>query len=162
MTDTMVTLHGWIGGDVVFKSVKGTSVASFRVAATPRVKREGTWEDGETTWYAVTAWRSLAENVRDSLHRGEAVVVHGRLRTRTWSPGEGEPDRSTLEVEAILVGHDLSRGTTAFLKRQRGGTGDESELDAEVAELVSSVSSGSADESPLDSWGNPKSAGVPA
>ena len=152
MTDTLVTLHGWVGGDVTFRTPKDISVASFRVACTPRVKRNGSWEDGETTWYSVTAWRSLAENVRDSIHRGEAVIVHGRLRTRTWSRGAGEPEQMALEVEATLVGHDLNRGTSAFLKKQRGAS-DESELDAEVAEMVAA---GLAAETPLDSWGNPK------
>jgi single-strand DNA-binding protein len=152
MTDTLVTLHGWVGGDVTFRTPKDTSVASFRVACTPRVKKNGSWEDGETTWYSVTAWRSLAENVRDSIHRGEAVIVHGRLRSRTWSRGAGEPEQTALEVEALLVGHDLNRGTSAFLKKQRAAS-DESELDAEVAEMVVA---GLAEETPLDSWGNPK------
>jgi len=153
MSDTLVTLHGWVGGDVTFRTPKDISVANFRVACTPRVKREGKWEDGDTTWYSVTAWRTLAENIRESVHRGEAVVVHGRLRTRTWTREDGV-EASSLEVEAILVGHDLSRGTSAFLKRQRTTT-DESDLDAEVAEMVAS---GLGDETPMDSWGNPKPA----
>jgi single-strand DNA-binding protein len=154
MTDTLVTLHGWVGGDVTFRTPKDISVASFRVACTPRVRREGKWEDGDTTWYSITAWRTLAENIRESVHRGEAVVVHGRLRTRTWTREDGV-EASSLEVEAILVGHDLSRGTSAFLKRQQRTTTDESDLDAEVAEMVAA---GLSDETPLDSWGNPKPA----
>jgi single-strand DNA-binding protein len=92
--------------------------------------------------------------VRDSLHRGEAVIVHGRLRTRTWSRGPGEPDGSALEVEAALIGHDLTRGTSAFLKRQRAVV-DEPDLDSEVADMVVA---GLADDQPLDSWGNVKKA----
>jgi single-strand DNA-binding protein len=152
MTDTLVTLHGWVGGDVNFRTPKDINVATFRVGCTPRVKRNGSWEDGETTWYSVTAWRSLAENVRDSIHRGEAVIVHGRLRSHTWSRGEGEPDGSSLEVEAILVGHDLTRGTSAFLRKQRADAVD-AEVEAEVAEMIA-ASLG--DETPIDSWGNPK------
>lgn len=153
MSDTMVTLHGWVGGEVTFRTPKDTPVANFRVACTPRVKRGGNWEDGETTWYSVTAWRTLAENVRESVRRGEAVIVHGRLRSRAWSRGSGEPEQTALEVEAVLVGHDLTRGTSAFLKRQRT-LHDESELDAEVAEMVAEGLV--AEEPPLDSWGNVK------
>lgn len=152
MTDTLVTLHGWVGGDVTFRTPNDTSVASFRVACTPRIKRNGQWGDGETTWYSVTAWRGLAENIRDSVHRGEAVIVHGRLRTRNWSRASGEPEQVNLEVEAFLVGHDLARGTSAFLKRQRVLT-DETELDTEVAEMVAAGLQEEA--TPLDSWGNP-------
>ncbi len=153
MTDTLVTLHGWVGGDVTFRTPNDTSVASFRVACTPRLKRDGKWLDGETTWYSVTAWRGLAENIRDSVHRGEAVIVHGRLRTRNWSRGSGEPEQINLEVEAYLVGHDLSRGTSAFLKKQRA-VADESELEAEVAEMVAAGLE--QDATPLDTWGNPR------
>lgn len=132
--DTYVTLQGWVGGDVVFRTPKDVPVAAFRVACTPRVRRNGQWEDGDTTWYSVTVWRGLAENVRDSISRGDAVVVHGRLRTRTWSRGEGEPDNLVLEVEASLVGHDLNRGTTAFLKRQRST--EEPSMDDEVVDML--------------------------
>ena len=55
------------------------------MAVTPRLRRGGDWVDGETTWYTVTAWRALADHVRDSVLKGDAVIVHGRLRTETWT-----------------------------------------------------------------------------
>lgn len=157
MSDTLVTLHGWVGGDVTFRSFNDVNVATFRVASTPRIKRQGRWEDGEPTWYSVSAWRGLADNVRESVHRGEAVIVHGRLRTRTWSPGEGEESRSLLQVDAVLVGHDLTRGTSAFLKKQRSES-VEVDLDAEVAEMVTADLG---NDTALDSWGNPRPTPAP-
>lgn len=157
MSDTLVTLHGWVGGDVTFRTFDDVNVATFRVASTPRFKKQGRWEDGETTWYSVSAWRGLADNVRDSVHRGEAVIVHGRLRTRTYTPGAGEEPRSLLQVDAVLVGHDLTRGTSAFLKKQRSDA-PEVDLDAEVAEMVA-ADLGS--ETAMDSWGNPRRAADP-
>ena len=67
MSDTFVTFHGWVGADVRHRTPKNISVATVRVAVTPRVKRGGDWVDGETTWYTVTAWRTLADHVRDSV-----------------------------------------------------------------------------------------------
>ena len=61
MNDTFVTLHGWVGSEVTFRDPQGVSVANLRVATTPRLKRDGRWVDGETTWYSVTAWRQLAD-----------------------------------------------------------------------------------------------------
>ena len=116
MNDTMITFHGWTGGDVRHREAKGVSVATVRVAATPRIKKDGEWVDGETTWYSVTAWRTLADHLRDSLRKGDPVIVHGRLRTETWAP-EGQPASTTLHVDALLVGHDLNRGITHFIKR---------------------------------------------
>jgi single-strand DNA-binding protein len=155
MNDTYVTLQGWVGTDVSFRTPKGISIASMRVAVTPRVRREGQWQDGETTWYSVTAWRTLAEHVSKSVRKGDAVIVHGRLRTESWQRAEGEPPSTTLTVEATSVGHDLTRGTTVFLKSQRAERG-EADLEREVKELIHGVPD---DIVAMDSDGNPIGAG---
>jgi single-strand DNA-binding protein len=134
MNDTHVTFHGWAGSDVRLRTVKDVSVAHLRVAVTPRVRRDGAWVDGETTWYSVTAWRTLADNLRASVRKGDPVVVHGRLTTETWQPEEG-PASTTLHVEALLVGHDLTRGITHFIKPVRsepptGGAGEDGTEDS--------------------------------
>jgi len=116
MNETFVTFHGWAGSDVRHRRAKDVSVSTFRVGVTPRLKRDGNWGDGETTWYSVTAWRALADHVADSIHKGDPVIVHGRLRTETWQPPEG-PASVTLHVEASLVGHDLTRGISHYFKR---------------------------------------------
>ena len=36
MNETVVTLQGWLGGDVTLRAAGETPVASFRVACTPR------------------------------------------------------------------------------------------------------------------------------
>ena len=118
MNDTFVTFHGWAGSDVRHRTAKDVSVATVRVGVTPRLKRDGDWFDGETTWYSVTAWRTLADHVRDSVRKGDPIIVHGRLRSETWQPPEG-PATVTLHVDALLVGHDLNRGITHFIKQQR-------------------------------------------
>jgi single-strand DNA-binding protein len=118
MNDTFVTFRGWVGGDVRYRIARDVSVATFRVGATPRLKKDGEWVDGETTWYTVTAWRQLADNLSHSIRKGDPVIVHGRLRTETWVPEEGVPS-TTMHVEALLVGHDLTRGITHFAKPRR-------------------------------------------
>ena len=120
MNDPTVTFQGWLGGDVRLRSAAGVPVASFRVAATPRRfhRATSTWSDGPTQWFTVTAWRGLAEHCADSLRRGDPVVVHGRLSESTWV-GSDNVERSTLEVEAAFVGHDLNRGRTQFTKTTR-------------------------------------------
>jgi single-strand DNA-binding protein len=119
MNETFVTLSGWLGGDVTVRQAGGVPVAHFRVASTPRryVRKTQTWEDGDTQWYSVSAWRALAENCEQSLRRGDPVVVHGRLSTRLWTNRSGV-DVTTFEIDAAFVGHDLSRGTSSFRRRK--------------------------------------------
>jgi single-strand DNA-binding protein len=120
MTDTFVTLHGWLGNDVQVRQAGDAQVASFRLACTPRryQRRSDSWVDGATQWYSVDAWRALGENCRDSLRRGDPVVVHGRLDVQVWINNAGV-EVTTLVVEATSVGHDLSRGVSRFTKTVR-------------------------------------------
>lgn len=111
--DAYVQLTGNVGGTVEFHN-NTVPVASFRLAHTPRIRRNGDWVDATTTWITVTCFRALAENVKASLHKGHPVVVAGRLRTNIWTKDGQTYERLTLE--ATTVGHDLSRGTSTFLR----------------------------------------------
>ena len=117
MNETSITLQGWLGGDVTVRRAGDVPVASFRVACTPRrySRRTGSWEDSPTQWYSVSAWRGLADNCADSLRRGDPVVVHGRLNASVWVNAQGA-EVTTFEVDATMVGHDLSRGTSRFTR----------------------------------------------
>lgn len=120
MNETYVTLQGWLGGEVTLRQVGETPVGSFRVASTPRryQRRTDSWVDGEVQWYTVNTWRALADHCAQSLRRGDPVVVHGKLTSRTWTGSTGVPATS-LEVEASFVGHDLTRGVTRFSRMAR-------------------------------------------
>jgi len=119
MNDTSITFRGYAGTEVRHRQTREANVATVRVASTPRVRKDGEWVDGPTTWYAVTAWRTLADHLRDSVRKGDPLIVHGRLlRTETWAPEGGVPS-TTLEVEAAVVGHDLNRGISHFIKAKR-------------------------------------------
>jgi single-strand DNA-binding protein len=51
----------------------GIAVTTFSVATTERVKdpASGKYRDGETVYLRVDCWRGLAENVAESLSKGE-------------------------------------------------------------------------------------------
>jgi single-strand DNA-binding protein len=150
MGDTYVTFHGWVGSEVTHRVVNGTSVANLRVASTPRIKRKGVWMDGATTWYSVSAWRALADNVNESVKKGDAVIVHGRLRSDAWEREDGQIS-STLLVEASFVGHDLCRGTSVFLRSTKQER-PEADVHDELAEIIHREADVTTQ---LDSWGNP-------
>jgi single-strand DNA-binding protein len=136
MNESYVTLQGWVGNDVDVREVGDTSCASFRVGSTPRWRKDGSWVDGQTSWFTVNCWRSLGRNVAASIRRGDAVVVHGRVRVDVWER-EGHPPSVTWIVDATFVGHDLNRGTSGFTKTPRNTVADPIEDDA-VKEVVHS------------------------
>jgi single-strand DNA-binding protein len=96
-----------------------TLVANFRVASTARRldKETGRWVDGNQFRVRVNCWRRLAEGVASSVTVGDPVVVAGRLYTRDWTDSEGNL-RTTYEMEAVSVGHDLSRGRGRFFRNK--------------------------------------------
>ena len=132
MNETLVTLSGWLGSDVTTRQAGESVVASFRVACTPRryQKKTDEWVDGDTQWYSVTTWRTLAENCARSLHRGDPVVLHGKLNAQVWTNSAGI-DVTSFDIEASFVGHDLNRGTSEFARNARL-VADADEPDAEA------------------------------
>jgi single-strand DNA-binding protein len=119
MPDTFVALVGNLTDDPEVRfTPQGTTVASFRLAVTPRINDAGTWKDGDTSFFRINAWRDLAEHLTDSLSKGDRALVLGRLKTRSWETPEGER-RSTVEVEAEEVGPSL-KWATATPQRANG------------------------------------------
>ena len=74
----------------------------------------------------MSAWRWLGENCAASLQRGDAVVVHGRMRLSTWVDGNGV-EQQTWEIVATSVGHDLTRGTSTFVRTPRAAPAEETQ-----------------------------------
>ncbi len=116
MNEAFVTFQGWVGNEVVHRETQQGTVANLRVGSTPRIrKRNGEWVDGPTSWFSVTCWRTLADHVRDSVRKGDPVLVHGRLRADVWERADGQSS-VTYVVDATYVGHDLNRGTAVFVE----------------------------------------------
>jgi single-strand DNA-binding protein len=114
--EAQVNLAGYVATDPKFRKVAGDiSSAKLRVAYTARRRdREtGEWSDGPTSFVNVQCWRTLAENVQMSVHKGEPVLVMGRLQVRRFQDTEGA-SRTAVEIEAMSIGHDLTRGVAQF------------------------------------------------
>ena len=117
MNETLLTIVGHVASEPQLRvTTSGARVGSFRLATTERRydKALSAWRDGETAFYTVSCWRSAAENVVDSLVKGQPVVVHGRFRHRSFE--QDGVQRCALEIDAFTVGHDLTRGVATFIK----------------------------------------------
>lgn len=122
MNETMVCVVGNVATQPVCRELSTGSSARFRLAVTSRYwdREKSEWADGHTNFFTVWARRTLAANVASSVALGDPVVVQGRLKVRT-EQREGQSWVSA-DVDAIAIGHDLSRGTSAFRRTPRGET----------------------------------------
>lgn len=108
----------------------GKARASFRVAV-----NEGQGDEEKTHYLNVTTFGTLAENVADSLRRGNRVVVVGRVSSYSKAvtiAGE-EKDISMISFTASAVGPDL-RWATATPKKVSRRADDPSEAGEAVAD----------------------------
>lgn len=124
MNDIDITIIGNVASDVSLNFTKGgVSVAHFRVAAgTRRFDRQSErWMDGDTHFFSISCFRDLAHNVIQSVSKGQPVIIRGRLRSRETIRECGEHIHTFryYDVEASVVGHDLSRGSAAFTRVKR-------------------------------------------
>lgn len=127
MTDT-ITIIGNLAAEPEQRVMpSGGTVTNFRVGTTHRRfdKPSEQWVDSYTNWYQVSAFRALGENVYASLHKGDRVIVSGRLRLREWDNGTKRGLAVDLDAEA--VGHDLLWGRTVFEKSAMRGAAQSGE-----------------------------------
>ena len=123
--DTPITVVGNLVADPELRyTPNGAAVANFRVASTPRRfdSQSNQWVDGEALFLTCNVWRQAAENVANSLTKGDRVIVNGRLRQRSFETREGEK-RTVFEVEVDEVGPSLKYATADVTKTPRGGNG---------------------------------------
>ena len=118
--DNNVSVTGNVTRDPELRFTQGgMAVASFGLAWNKR-KQDG---EEEVSFFDVTCFRSLAENVAESITKGTRVVVAGTLSQRSWENQEGEK-RSKVEIVADEVAPSL-RWASADIRRNefKGGGG---------------------------------------
>jgi single-strand DNA-binding protein len=112
----------------------GKSVARLSLAVTPRRREQGVWVDGTTTFLGATVWGDQAENVATSLHKGDRVIVTGRVETRIYTPTKGRSagqEVRKLEVLVDEIGPSL-RWAEAAIQRTAGQRSDETAASEEA------------------------------
>lgn len=82
----------------------GHAVCGFTLACSDRKRNPVTdeWEDAGTLFIRVNVWRQLAENVAESVVKGDLVLVYGKLQQRDFETKEGDR-RSVFEITASQV-----------------------------------------------------------
>ena len=97
-----VTVSGNLTRDPEVRNLpSGQAVCSLRIAHNERYKdASGEWAD-RTAYFDVTIWSGLGEWMGRNLHKGQKVVVSGRLKWREW--GEEGNKRQAVDISADSV-----------------------------------------------------------
>jgi single-strand DNA-binding protein len=111
-----ITIEGRLTQDPELRfSQGGMPIATLNIAANSRKKVGEEWVDDKVLFLRVTCFRTLAENVVESLSKSDLVIARGRLQTDQWETPEGEK-RSMTTMVADTCGPSLM-----FRSAQLGG-----------------------------------------
>lgn len=100
MSFNKITIIGNLGRDPELRyTPQGVAVCTFTMATNEK-RKDNSGETKEiVTWFRVTAWRIMAENISKYLTKGSLVYIEGRLRVDEWQDKE-QQNRYTLDVQA--------------------------------------------------------------
>lgn len=122
--DNNVTITGNVTRDPELRfTPSGQAVANFGVAVNRRWQNRQSqeWEE-QVSFFDVTCWAQLAENVSETLSKGTRVTVTGRLDQRSWETQDGDK-RSKVEIVADDVAISLRFATAEVTRNERRGDG---------------------------------------
>lgn len=112
-----IIIVGNLGRDPEMRyTPSGQAVTTLSVASSRNYQDGSGQQVKETIWFRVTTWGKTAENCNQYLHKGQKVLVEGRLvpdlntgGPRIWNRQDGTPGAS-FEVSAQTVRFLSSRG----------------------------------------------------
>lgn len=100
----------------------GVPVCNFRIASNRRWTGRDGQEQEETTFITANLWRDMAENVAESLRKGDRVVVIGRIKVRSYENQQGQTVWVT-EIEADEIAPSLRWARTSVSRTSGGSSG---------------------------------------
>ena len=122
MADNSVTLVGNITREPELRFTGGgKGVASFGLAVNRRYQVNGEWQE-KVSFFNIVAWDSLGENAAASLHKGNRIIVSGRLEQRDYETKDGEK-RTVVEIIADEIGPSLRWARAEIERIARDSTG---------------------------------------
>lgn len=102
MSLNRVVLHGRIVTDPELRTTQnGISFTTIRIA----VERNHKNADGEklTDFFTCTAWRSTAEFVEKYFHKGEQILVDGKLQNNEFTDRDGNKRVATqIAIDSVF------------------------------------------------------------
>jgi single-strand DNA-binding protein len=121
--DAQVTVTGRLGIEPELRfTPAGKAVVNFTIGTNSRVfdRAAGEWKQhGDATWHSVSAWGPMAENIAESLGKGDEVTVVGALTSHTYEDREGVKRVGwNLTAETVAVSLKFQRAKVLRATRQ--------------------------------------------
>jgi single-strand DNA-binding protein len=121
MNGNQVVIAGRLTRDPDMRyTAAGQAVCKLGVASDYRYQKDAEWVS-EPSFFDCDVWRELAENCAESLHKGDSVVVVGRMQQRSYEK-DGEK-RTVWEVRVDDVSVSLRWATAIPQKAERTSNG---------------------------------------
>lgn len=128
-------------------SASGMAICNVRLVASSRKKEGDEWVDDKTLWIDGTAFRKTAENMAESLAKGDLVVIVGKAQTEEWEK-EGEK-RSKIALTIDHIGASLAfKSVTMHDSAQSGGGNQSSSGNTSTTSNTSTSSTPAQDDEP--------------
>jgi len=154
VSETEITVRGRLGNNPELQRTAGKKPwLRLRVATNRRVRSGEEWVDGPTSWYDVKMWGDFAENVAESVHKGDAVIVQGELLIDEYTNTSNVTLRTAV-IHANALGPDLRAATARVTRVNRIDPGQAGgERPAEESGPVDATSATQRVEPPVDMSG---------
>jgi len=100
-----VQLIGNLGNKPEIKTMEsGRKLAQFNLATSENFKNSKGESVKETQWHRLVAWGKVAEVAEKYLDKGKAVVVEGKLVSRSYNDKEGKKKYiSEVQVNEVML-----------------------------------------------------------
>ena len=103
-----ISVAGRLSKDPELRTTQsGVSVASFTVAVERDFAAQGQQRDVD--WFDCVAWRQAGEFVSKYFHKGDMIIVTGRMQSRDWTDNQGNKRRNwEIQVDHSYFGGSKS------------------------------------------------------
>lgn len=124
MAAPTVTVVGRLTADPELRfTPQGAAVTNFTIASNDSYKdASGTWVDKPAVFLRANIWRDAAENVAESLSKGDEVIAVGKLTQREFEDRDGN-NRTVIELEVQTIGPSLRAATASVKRAEKVGAG---------------------------------------
>lgn len=118
-----MTIVGRLTGDPTLRfAPSGTAVCDFTVVTSDRKKDDASneWKDVNPTFFRCKAFKTMAENIAESLTKGTQVIVVGKLYQEKYTSREGDERTSYQNLMVDECGPSLTFATAQVRRGERG------------------------------------------